>query len=81
MKSNSRSLIARQAASAACALRSVPAEAAVGAGIGHLGGRGRGDLDLVEPDAELLGDHLGDLDEEPLPHLGAAVVQAIEPSR
>ena len=26
-------------------------------------------------DAELLGDHLRDLDVEPLPHLGAAVVQ------
>ena len=50
-------------------------------GVGHLGGRGRGDLHLVEIDAELLGHHLRHLDVEPLPHLGAAVVQMTEPSR
>ena len=41
----------------------------------HLRGGGRGDLHALGVDAELLGDHLRDLDVEPLPHLGAAVVQ------
>ena len=44
-------------------------------GVRHLRGRGRRDPDLVEVDAELLGDDLGDLDEQPLPHLGAAVIE------
>jgi len=35
----------------------------------------RGDLDLIDVDLQLLGHHLRHLDEEPLPHLRAAVVQ------
>ena len=46
-----------------------------GRGVGHLVGRGGRDPDPVEVDLERLRDHLGDLDVEPLPHLGAAVVQ------
>ena len=44
-------------------------------GVGHLAcGRG-GDLHPVEVDLEFLGHHLRDLDVEPLPHLGAAVIE------
>ncbi len=46
-----------------------------GGGVGDLGGGRRGDADLIEPDAELLGDDLRDLEVEALPHLGAAMVQ------
>jgi hypothetical protein len=41
----------------------------------HLGGRRGGDLDPVDVDLELIGQHLRDLGIEPLPHLGAAMVQ------
>ena len=56
-------------------LRSEPDEAAVGEVFGHLGGRGGGDPHAVEVDAELLRHDLRDLDEQPLPHLGAAVIE------
>ena len=46
-----------------------------GRGVGDLAGGGRRDPHLLDVDLELLGHHLGDLDVEPLPHLGAAVVQ------
>ena len=44
-------------------------------GVGHLGGRRRGDLHPVEVDLEAVGDHLRHLGVEALPHLGAAVVE------
>ena len=44
-------------------------------GVRHLAGRRRGDLHLVDVDLELFGHHLRHLDVEPLPHLGAAMVQ------
>ena len=68
-------MIVRAAACAAMPLRSEPEEAAVAEVFGTLPVRGRGDLDLVEVDLELLGHHLRHLDVEPLAHLGAAVVQ------
>ena len=45
-------------------------------GVGHLGGRGGGRPDALDIDLEHLGHHLGHLDEQPLPHLRAAMVQA-----
>ena len=54
--------------------RSEPEEAAV-AECSAPCRRGRGDLHAVEVDLEFLRDDLRHLDEEPLPHLGAAVVQ------
>ena len=45
-------------------------------GVRHFCGRGRGDRDTVEIDAEDLRHDLGDLHEKPLPHLRAAMVQA-----
>ena len=44
-------------------------------GVRHLVRRGRRNRDVAKPHAEHLGHHLGDLDEQALPHLGAAVVQ------
>src|SRR5256885_12668666 len=41
----------------------------------HLRGAGSDDLHAVGIDAEFLRHHLGDFDVDPLPHLGAAVVQ------
>jgi hypothetical protein len=46
-----------------------------GGGVGDLAGRGGGDLDAVDPNPELVRHHLGDLDVQPLPHLGPAMVQ------
>ena len=46
-----------------------------GRGVGHLAGGGGGDPHLVEVDLELLGHDLRHLGVEPLPHLGAAMVQ------
>ena len=45
-------------------------------GVRHLRRAGRGDAHAVDVDAEDLGHHLRDLDEQALPHLGAAMVQA-----
>ena len=56
-------------------LRSEPDEAAVGEVFGHLRGAGRGDADVIEIDLKHLRHDLRHLDEQPLPHLGAAVVQ------
>ena len=70
-----RSLIAAAAARAAMPLRSEPDDAAVAEVLGTFAVVVGGDPDLVEIDAELLGDDLGDLDEQPLPHLGAAVIE------
>ena len=44
-------------------------------GVGHLGGVGRGDAHPVERHAELFRHDLRDLGEQPLPHLGAAVIE------
>ena len=63
------------AARAAMPFMSVPDEAAVGEVLGTLPVVVGVILTYVEIDAELLRHDLGDLDEEPLPHLGAAVVQ------
>ena len=46
-----------------------------GRGVGNLRRVGRGDAHALQPDAEFLRHHLRDLDIEPLPHLGAAMVQ------
>ena len=54
---------------------SLPDDAAVAEGVGHLGGRRRGDLDLLDVDLKLFGNHLGHLGKEPLPHFSAAMVQ------
>jgi hypothetical protein len=43
--------------------------------IRHLAGGCRSDLHLVDVDLEFLGNDLCDLDVQPLPHLGAAMVQ------
>ena len=44
-------------------------------GVRHLVGGGGGDPHAVERNAELLRHHLRDLHIEPLPHLGAAVIE------
>ena len=56
-------------------LRSEPDEAAVGEVFGTLPVDVADDADAVDIDLKHLGDHLRDLDEQALPHLGAAVVQ------
>ena len=56
-------------------LRSEPADAAVADVFGTLSVVVAVMLHAVEVDAELLRDHLRDLGEQPLPHLGAAVIQ------
>ena len=71
-----RCLMVLAASQAAQPLRSEPVEAAVGEVLGTSAvevaeGRMRSMIDL-----EHLGHDLGHLDEQPLPHLGAAVVQA-----
>ena len=56
-------------------LRSEPEDAAVADAFGTLSVVVGVMLHTVEIDTELLRDHLGDLGEQALPHLGAAVVQ------
>ncbi len=56
-------------------LRSVPEEAAVAEVFGTLAVDVAVILIRSRSTWKLVGDHLGDLDEQPLPHLGAAVVQ------
>ena len=70
-----RSRIAPAAMRAAMPLRSVPDDAAVGEVLGTLAVFVAVMRTKSSGNAELLGDDLRDLDEEPLPHLGAAVVQ------
>jgi hypothetical protein len=62
-------------ACAAMPLRSEPEEAAVGEVFGTLAVVVAVIFTRSSGDAELLGHHLRHLDEQPLPHLGAAVVQ------
>ena len=68
-------IVLARASCAAMPFRSVPDEAAVAEVLGTLPVVGGGDPHPVEVDPELLGDDLRDLGVEPLPHLGAAVVQ------
>jgi hypothetical protein len=72
--STSRALIVLAAFSAAMPLRSVPDEAAVAEVLGTLSVT----VEVTftrDADLEGLGDDLGHLDEQALPHLGAAMVQ------
>ena len=70
-----RALICVAALSAAMPLRSEPDEAAVGEVFGTLPVEVGRQADVVDVDLEDLGHHLRHLDEQALPHLGAAVVQ------
>ena len=74
-KSTSRSLIAAAASCAAMPLRSEPEEAAVGEVFGTLPVVVAVIFTRSRLDAEFLGHHLRHLDIEPLPHLGAAVIE------
>jgi hypothetical protein len=73
--STSRALMVLAAFSAAMPLRSVPDEAAVAEVLGTLSVTVEVTFTRVDADLEGLGDDLGDLGEQPLPHLGAAMVQ------
>ena len=75
-KATMRCLMVLAASQAAQPLRSEPVEAAVGEVLGTSAVEVARGPDAVDVDLEHLGHDLRHLDEQPLPHLGAAVVQA-----